>query len=321
MKATAPLPLQVAPGAEQASTLDFRAGLWRLADPKITLASMASVLLGTCFALKDGPLSIGWLAVTVLGIFFIEVAKNASGEIFDFDSGTDLAVGEEDRSPFSGGKRVLVDGLLTRRQSWAIAATAYLLGAACGLAIVVFRRWEVVWLGVAGMALAFFYHAPPFRLSYRGFGEIAVGVTYGPLISIGTYLVQTGSIRPGIILASIPLGLMIVSFLWVCEFPDYLADRKAGKRNLVVRLGRLRASRVFAVLAPVSSLSVLLLPFFGIPWAVALGAVSVIPASTAAVRVLSNPEFTAQLIPAQVLTLIAFLALALGSGGGVLLCR
>jgi 1,4-dihydroxy-2-naphthoate octaprenyltransferase len=320
MNAIVPPPLREAPSAEPASTLDFRAGLWRLADPKITLASMASLFLGTCVALKDGPLSIGWLAVTVLGIFFIEVAKNASGEIFDFDSGTDLAVSDEDRSPFSGGKRVLVDGLLTRRQTWAIATGAYLLGGACGLAIVAFRRWEVVWLGVAGMALAFFYHAPPFRLSYRGFGEIAVGVTYGPLISAGTYLVQRGTIRPEILLVSIPLALMIVSFLWVCEFPDYLADREAGKRNLVVRMGRLRASRVFAVLGPASSLSVLLLPLFGLPWTVAWGALSVIPASMAAVRVLSNPEFTSQIIPAQGLTLIAFLALALGSGGGLLLC-
>jgi len=34
----------------------------------------------------------------VAGIFVIEVAKNASGELFDFDSGTDLAVAPEDRT-------------------------------------------------------------------------------------------------------------------------------------------------------------------------------------------------------------------------------
>jgi len=321
MNETTSPPVRKAPPIPHAATLDFRAGFWRLADPKITLASMSSLFLGTCLSWKDGPLAPVWLALTVLGIFFVEVAKNASGEIFDFDSGTDLAVKAEDRSPFSGGKRVLVDGLLTRRQTWAIAAGSYLLAAACGLAIVAFRRWEVIGLGLAGMALAYFYHAPPLRLSYRGLGEAAVAVSYGPLIAVGTYLVQRGRISPEIVLASLPLGLMIVAFLWVCEFPDYLADRDAGKRNLVVRMGRVRASRAFAGIVTTASLSVLLLPLAGLPWTVVLGAGSAVPAGLAARRVLKHPEVTAEIIPAQKLTLLAFLGVALGTGGGVLLFR
>ena len=100
----------------------FWSGLWRLADPKISLASFASLFLGTCAAARDGGISWGWLAITVLGIFAIEVAKNASGEIFDL--GTDGAVEPEDRSPFSGGKRVLVDHLLTRNQTIGISLRA-----------------------------------------------------------------------------------------------------------------------------------------------------------------------------------------------------
>ena len=46
----------------------------------------------------------------------LEVAKNAWGDVYDYDSGTDLAVQPADRTPFSGGKRVLVDRLLTRAQ-------------------------------------------------------------------------------------------------------------------------------------------------------------------------------------------------------------
>jgi 1,4-dihydroxy-2-naphthoate octaprenyltransferase len=66
---------------------DFAAGLWRLADPKISLASMVSIFLGACAAAAVGAINYLWLALTVVGIFTIEVAKNASGEIFDFDSG------------------------------------------------------------------------------------------------------------------------------------------------------------------------------------------------------------------------------------------
>ena len=96
---------------------NFWAGFWRLADPKISLASFAGMFLGACAAAGDRALSWGWLLLTVFGIFAIEIAKNASGEIVDFDSGTDQAVLPDDRCPFSGGKRVLVDRLLTRGQT------------------------------------------------------------------------------------------------------------------------------------------------------------------------------------------------------------
>ena len=111
---------------------NLRAGVWRLADPKISLASFAGMAMAAMFAAADGALAPGWLALTVLGVFCIEVGKNASGEVVDFDSGTDQAVAREDRSPFSGGKRVLVDGLLTRQQCWTIAAVFFATGIVIG---------------------------------------------------------------------------------------------------------------------------------------------------------------------------------------------
>ena len=72
--------------ADQASAETSRAffqGLWRLADPKVSLASFASMLLGASLAARAVSISWWWLALTVFGIFALEVAKNASGEIFD----------------------------------------------------------------------------------------------------------------------------------------------------------------------------------------------------------------------------------------------
>lgn len=297
----------------------FWAGLWRLADPKISLASMASLFLGACAAGREGPLSPLWLALTVLGIFFLEVAKNASGELFDLDSGTDLAVAPEDRSPFSGGKRVLVDGLLTRGQTKAIAGVSYLLGILTGLAIAGGRERNVLWLGLAGVACAYFYHAPPFKLSYRGLGELAVAVCYGPLICAGTYLVQRGRVSSDVLLLSVPLGLLIAAFLWINEFPDYRADLASGKRTLVVLLGRRRSSRVFASLIATATVLLALLPLAGLPPAVLFGLISLLPGILASRIVLLSPEQTASLIPAQALTLATFLLMALGSGMGMAL--
>ena len=57
------------------------AGVWRVADPKITMASVASMIVGACVAAHHGPLSWSWLALTALGIFAFEAAKNASAQV------------------------------------------------------------------------------------------------------------------------------------------------------------------------------------------------------------------------------------------------
>jgi 1,4-dihydroxy-2-naphthoate polyprenyltransferase len=295
----------------------FRQGLWRLADPKISLASFASMGLSLAAASVDGPIHWGWFALTVLGIFAIEVAKNASGEVVDFESGVDLAVLPEDRSPFSGGKRVIVDQLLTRRETTGIALASYLVGILAGLAIVAWREPGILWIGVAGVAIAHFYHGAPFRFAYRGLGEIAVAIAYGPLIFAGTYMVQRGELAPEVLWLSLPLALLIGGFLWVNEFPDYRADQAAGKRTLVVRLGRPMAGRVFMGLMLLTCLLMVLLPVFVAPRGALFGAIAVAPAATAARLLRDSPEDMARIIPAQARTLLAFVLYALGAGIGM----
>ena len=85
---------------------NFWRGFWCLADPKISLASFAGMFMAACMAAADYSLSPVWLLLTIAGVFAVEIAKNASGELVDYESGTDLAVAEKDRTPFSGGKRV-----------------------------------------------------------------------------------------------------------------------------------------------------------------------------------------------------------------------
>ncbi len=297
----------------------FWQGFWRLADPKISLASFSGIWLGACAAAAKGPLSWAWLAVTVIGIFCVEVAKNASGEVVDYDSGTDLNISEKERTPFSGGKRVLVDGLLTRKQTWQIAIFFYCALIAAGMTLVFYVSTNILFFGLAGMAMAWCYHAAPLQLSYHGFGEIAVALAYGPLIVCGTYFVQTGSVSIPLLHVSVALGLHIAGFLWINQFPDYRADLAAGKRNLVVRLGPEKASLAYVVIIA-SAYGWLgftgftyehaggyLWGFFGLPLA-----------AFSAWRLLKSPVDIPSLVPAQAASLLGFLLMALGSGAGYL---
>ena len=300
----------------------FWQGFWRLADPKISLASFAGLFLAACFAAADVGLAWGWLLLSVVGIFCVEVAKNASGEVVDFDSGTDLAITEAERSPFSGGKRVLVDGLLTREQTWRIAATFYLSAICIGLLIVVYRDSRVLLFGILGMALAWYYHGGAVRLSYRGLGEIAVAVAYGPLVVCGAYFVQAGHLTAPLIHVSMVLGLLVSAFLWINQFPDYRADRAAGKYNLVVRLGLDASALVFVVMLVAAYLWLILAAQHftearGMLW----GLLGAVPAVFAAWRTLESQGDISKLVPAQAACLASFVLMAAGSGLGYLALR
>ena len=300
---------------------NFASGLWRLADPKISLASMASLFLGACASAAAGPLHWDWLALTVFGIFCIEVAINASGEIFDFDSGADPGVAPEHLTPFSGGKRVLVEGLLTRGQTIGIAAVTYLLGIAIGIVIVVYREPLVLWLGMIGVGAAYFYNATPLRLAYRGLGELTVAFCYGPLICCGMYLVQQGTVTPQVVVLSLPLGLLIGAFLWINEFPDVHADQKAHKKTLVVRMGPRQASRVFAMILVTAFILLAELTFLGFPRNVLIACIAIPPAYMAARRLWVDYDHAQRLVPAQVNTLLAFVLFAVGGGVGLLIAN
>ena len=241
--------------------------------------------------------------------------------MFDWDSGTDLRIRDADRSPFSGGKRVLVDGLLTRGQTWAIAAGGYLLAAVVGTMILLWREERVLWLGVLGMALAYFYHAPPFRLSYRGLGELAVAACYGPLVSWAPTWCSAVRCPCPCCLLSLPLGLLVAAFLWINEFPDYSADALSGKRTLVVRMGRASAASGFACLGVAAGGVLALLPLAGLPVTIWLGAIGALRFAPAARILMTAPEDTSRIVPAQAMTLQAFLLYALGASAGLLLGR
>ncbi|MDX1610556.1 MAG: prenyltransferase [Halofilum sp. (in: g-proteobacteria)] len=298
---------------------DFRRALWRLADPKISLTSLASIYLGVSVAALEGRFSLAWFLVTLLAFFAIEVAKNAWGDVFDYDSGADLEVAPEDRTPFSGGKRVLVDGLITRGQTWAIAVAFTLAGLLLGLAIVLLREPAALWIGALGFVLGWSYHGPPLRFAYRGLGELDVVICYGPLIALSAYLIQAHALSWPVFWLSLPLGLIIAAFLWVNEFPDAPSDRRVGKRNLVVVLGRPAAARVLPLIYLAALAILLLLPLAGLPATVWLGAIAMLPAALACRWVWREPETFHRTRPAQPAALLSFLLYSAGAGTGVLL--
>jgi 4-hydroxybenzoate polyprenyltransferase len=191
-----------------------------------------------------------WIGYACL--FLGEVATVLINEVVDFPSDRNNRF----YSPFTGGSRVLVEGLLSRRElQIGIAATlAGAVASAAWLVSLTPASTSAV-LSVLGVMaiLAIGYTAPPLKLCYRGLGELDVALTHSIVVILCGYVFLGGAWNdPLPWLLGLPLLLAIVPSITLSGIPDLDADAAAGKRTLAVRLGQRGAlwlCLVFTVLA------------------------------------------------------------------------
>ena len=232
------------------------------------VASLIPGFVGALAARQAGHgIDLRLLGLSLLGLVFIHLGTNMANDAWDYRSGNDLQV--RHLNPFAGGGRVLFRGVLNLRTHLAVAVTFLLLGSLIGLYLVSVVGLPLLWLGLLGVAVAYFYVAPPLRLAHRGVGEIAVGIAFGPVTVLGVYYVLTRTFDPPAVILSLSLGLLVAGILWINEIPDIPADSAVGKRTLVVRLGVARATTAFGaiVLAAYAILVVGVVLFSLTPWA------------------------------------------------------
>ncbi len=198
-------------------------------------ATAVPVLLGIAVAASHGAFTWWTALLTLLGGSFAHLAINVTNDIFDTLSGADEA--NTTPTQFSGGSRVAIYDLVTIRGLGWLALALFAAAAAIGLVLVaVTGHTALVWIGVAGILVGVAYTAPPLKLVYRGLGEIAVAIGFGPIMLLGAYVVQTGRLAWEPLVLSLVPGILIALILFVNEIPDRGADAQAGKRTLPVRL-------------------------------------------------------------------------------------
>jgi 1,4-dihydroxy-2-naphthoate octaprenyltransferase len=173
-----------------------------------------------------------WLAMTAFLI-----STNLFNDYYDHLSKAD------DLNPssthLSGGSRVIQQGLVSEKTILYGSIASLLFASIIGLYLnFILDGVTLLLLGVLGFFIIYFYAAPPIKLNYRGLGEIAQTIGYGPVIIFGAYYVQTKVISREIILFSIPVTLFGLIIGTIVSIPDYEADKKVKKRNLVVILGK-----------------------------------------------------------------------------------
>ncbi|MFH1312965.1 MAG: prenyltransferase [Candidatus Eisenbacteria bacterium] len=218
--------------------------LHSLRAPFLTVSGIP-VFLGALAAFhRTGSLSAGRLTLTLGGVLCVHLGANLANDFYDEITGCDRL--NPCPTPFSGGSRVIQQGLLPARVVLASSICFFALGLIQGLWLNrILPGNQVLAIGIVGALCGFLYTAVPFKLSYRGMGEVLVFLAFGPLVVAGSYLCQVGSIPPIAVLISGPAGLLVAAILLVNEVLDCDADRRAGKRTLVVMLGGRRGYALY----------------------------------------------------------------------------
>ena len=179
-------------------------------------------------------------AVALLGLIALHMAVNALNEWSDLRTGIDL---ETQRTPFSGGSGTLPGGALSSRAALVFGLASAVVGLAVGVWFLTQIGMALLPIMVLGAVCVLTYTDVLARV---GLGEIAAGLGLGALPVIGAALVQDGFLPQAAIAASLPAFFMTFNLLLLNEFPDEEADRKGGRRNLVLLFGRRSAAVIYA---------------------------------------------------------------------------
>ena len=204
-------------------------------------AAIAPVLVGTSLALGAGHFHALAFVAALLGAIFIQVGTNLSNDYSDARRGAD----SEDRL---GPVRVTAGGLVPPRQVLLATYVTFGLAVACGAYLVAVAGPELLAVGAASILAGVLYTGGPRPYGYEGLGELFVFLFFGIVAVAGSYFVQVQELPWQAFVCAVPVGLLASAILVVNNVRDIDTDRRAGKRTLVVRLGRARTRTLYALM-------------------------------------------------------------------------
>lgn len=262
------------------------------------------LLLGQLLA-QSRPLSLPRiLLVQVFGVLiqlFIVFANDQADYEADKENKT--------YTPFSGGSRVLVDNLLSRRSlgkaTWIVTVGLLLFGILLHLSL---DRPVSLLFVIFSMGLLWGYSYPPFKLSYQGGGELLQMLGVAVVLPLFGFYIHRGNLIDfpyGILLLLLPnhLGCAICTSL-----PDYPSDKRVGKKTASVLFGLSRAKQAVFLLNLLSLVFLWISPI-PLPWKFRISVLPLLTTVLAATRTRALPGTGALLhfVFLHVLGVIAFL--------------
>ncbi len=222
--------------------------LWfRAIRIKFILASIIAVSNGIAISYwKTGSVDPGYALLTYFGIMCLHISVDLLNDYSDFKRGIDT---NTKRTRYSGGTGVLPENLINPRLIYCVGIVFLILGGLTGLYFVTINGIVILILLSFAIISIYFYST---NIVNAGLGELFVAIK-GCMIVMGSYYIQSDTIDLTSVFVGIIIGLLSAVVLLVTSFPDYEADKKSGRRTLVILSGKQNSVKIFAGLIVVTS--------------------------------------------------------------------
>ena len=227
--------------------------VWMQNARKASLAqSMLPAILAVVIAINEAEFNIFLAILAVLGVVSAHLGMNLADDFFDYKVNTAESRKELSRQGIRA--RIVKYPYLTSNESTLQdlkkAIVLFLLFAAImgGIILTVRFNWLIVLIAFLTLFLGISYSGFPFKFSYIGLGELVIGIIFGPLLMMGVYIASANRLDSSVVLASIPVGLLVVNILFTHSFIDKKADESANKMTFARLLKTNKANLTASVL-------------------------------------------------------------------------
>lgn len=263
--------------------------------PFLVLTPACIVLGLACVHWTQGRVNLSEALLVLLGAVAAHISVNAFNEYQDFHSGLDALT---QRTPFSGGSGVLPAHPNLAGSTLAMAVTSLAVSMGVGLYFVALRGPALLPLGLAGVALVLIY--TQWITRHPVLCLLAPGLGFGPLMIMGTQVALTGEYAGAAAAASLVPFFLVNNLLLLNQFPDAEADRRVGRRHLLITAGPVVAARWYAALTVLAFASLVVSVLAGrLPGGALLGLLGLTLALPTARDVLTHARAVERLLPAM----------------------
>lgn len=209
----------------------------------VLVMTFISAGIAGLLALRAGEFdAMRWGALTI-GLLFAHATNNLLNDLTDYSRGVD----KDNYYRTQYGPQPLQQGLWSRKTHLLYAGVTGLIALAAGVYLVALNGWLAFWLLLAGAFFVLFYTWP---LKYIGLGELAVLITWGPLMIGGGYYVITGHWDWYVAIASLAYAIGPTTVIFGKHIDKLKEDKAKGIHTLPVIIGE-TASR-YTVLAMIA---------------------------------------------------------------------
>lgn len=242
-----------------------KARAWKQAVRPLSLtASLVPIMVGGAVAYSaSGSFNFFLFFLTLLGGLLIQAGTNMINDWKDAERDNENAEGIR---PFTGGSRMIQLGLISRGDMGFAGIALSCIALLIGIFLIAVSGWGLVPLVLYGILAGLFYTNESGKFSFinlaPGVAEFLIATTFGVMMTMGAFYVQTGYFSLESFLISLPVAILISNVLLINQFQDVNSDIKSNKNTLVVRLGKQKAKNVLIGNFILAYMIIALLPVF-----------------------------------------------------------